>query len=564
MDMSSYACLKNAVKTVMLIRKTFLLFFTSCFLFFLISSPAWGISAKDKYLKAEISYKKLRHDPKKKRYKDNWLVCINRFKAVYRHDPSGPWAAAGLYMAGNLYLELYKHSKLLADKKKGIRIFEQIVKKFPKSSYKKKAKIKLFALKKPVKKKGIKKKQKKILLSKKKPSKTKRKSSVGIKSPNKTAQKPSGKLSTVTGLRFWSNPSYTRVVINGNKEIDYVDHLLKQDPSINKPKRLYIDLSKTILSKNVKKFLQVNDNLLINVRAGQYKPDSVRIVMDIKSLKSYKVFSLKNPFRLVIDVLGKNGKISAPVITKKTSNLKESALVKQFALGVKRIVIDPGHGGRDFGAPGYLKGVHEKHITLSLAKKFAKKIKAQLHCEAILTRTTDKYLTLEERTAIANTKNADLFISIHTNAAKNKRAYGIETYFLNLATDDEAILVAARENETSVKNISDLHGILNDLMHNAKINESGRLAANIQKSVCKKMKTRYSMIKNKGVKQAPFYVLLGAQMPSILFETSFISNPKECKRLTDSKYQNYICDGLILGIKKYLKEINPNYVFNRR
>jgi len=547
----------------MLIRKTFLLLFTSCFLSLLIYTPAWGTSAKDKYLKAEISYKKLRHDPKKKRYKDNWLYCINMFKAVYRHDPSGPWAAAGLYMSGNLYLELYKHSKQLSDKKKGISIFKQIVKKFPRSSYKKKAKKKLLALNKTAQTKKIKKKRKKTLLPKKNPLPNKKKSSIAIKLPKKTVQKPTGKMSTVTGLRFWSNPNYTRVVINGNNKINYVDHLLKQDPSINKPKRLCIDLSNTILSKDMQKLLQVNDKLLINVRAGQYKPDSVRVVMDIKSLKSYKIFSLRNPFRLVIDVLGKNGK-SVPVIVKKDLKLKDSALVRQFALGVKRIVIDPGHGGRDFGAPGYLKGVHEKYITLSLAKKLAKKIRSQLHCEVILTRTTDKYLTLEERTAIANTKNADLFISIHTNAARNKRAYGIETYFLNLATDDEAILVAARENETSIKNISDLQGILNDLMQNAKINESGRLATNIQQSVCKKMKTKYSRIKNKGVKQAPFYVLLGAQMPAILIETSFISNPKECKRLTNSKYQDYICDGLIIGIKRYLKEINPNYVFISR
>ena len=175
-----------------------------------------------------------------------------------------------------------------------------------------------------------------------------------------------------------------------------------------------------------------------------------------------------------------------------------------------------------------------------------------------MTRNSDRFLTLEERTAIANTKNADLFISIHTNSHKDRRAFGIETYFLNLATDDDAIRVAAMENATSTKNISDLQTILSDLMQNAKINESSRLAGNVQLSVVGHLKTkRYSRIKDKGVKQAPFYVLLGAQMPAILVETSFISNPRECKRLVTPKYQQRICEAIVIGIKKYIKEITP-------
>ena len=224
---------------------------------------------------------------------------------------------------------------------------------------------------------------------------------------------------------------------------------------------------------------------------------------------------------------------------------------------MSRIVIDPGHGGRDYGAPGYLKGVHEKKVVLKIAKRLAKKIREKLHCQVIMTRKSDRYLTLEERTAIANTKNADLFISIHTNAARNRKAYGIETFFLNLATDNDSILVAARENATSTKNISDLQTILSDLMQNAKINESSRLAASVQNSICDYMRKYYKRIKNKGVKQAPFYVLLGAQMPAILIETSFISNPTECRRLINTKYYDRLCDGIVNGIRAYIKETNP-------
>jgi N-acetylmuramoyl-L-alanine amidase len=193
----------------------------------------------------------------------------------------------------------------------------------------------------------------------------------------------------------------------------------------------------------------------------------------------------------------------------------------------------------------------------------AKKIKAELGLEVILTRNRDRFLTLEERTAFANTKNADLFISIHTNASRDRRAYGIETYFLNLATDEEAIRVAAMENATSTKNISDLQKILFDLMQNAKINESSRLAAYVQSSMVRHLKNkRYSRVKSKGVKQAPFYVLLGAQMPSILIETAFISNSRECKRLVNPKFQDRLVVGIVQGIRNYIKATSPTALLN--
>jgi N-acetylmuramoyl-L-alanine amidase len=171
-----------------------------------------------------------------------------------------------------------------------------------------------------------------------------------------------------------------------------------------------------------------------------------------------------------------------------------------------------------------------------------------------MTRNNDRYLTLEERTAIANTKNADLFISIHTNDSANQSTYGIETYFLNLATENSEITVAARENATSTKNISDLQTILTDIMQNTKIDESSLLASYIQDSSCNYLRSRYAHIKNKGVKKAPFYVLLGARMPAVLIETSFISNPRECKRLTSASYQEHLCEGIVNGIRKYVEK----------
>ena len=381
----------------------------------------------------------------------------------------------------------------------------------------------------------------------------------------------------VTDLRFWSNPEYTRVVINAKNERKYTHKLLKKDPVLHVPfQRLYIDIDQARLGRNVPDHTPINDDLLQQARAGQFAPHTVRVVVDIKDFDNYKIFSLKDPFRIVIDLWGKNASVPSDPLadggtagTKPftgkpdrvtTDNLKSSDIARQLALGVRKIVIDPGHGGKDPGAPGYIKGVWEKDIVLKLATTLAEKLRSRLNCEVLLTRTTDRKLTLEERTAIANTQRADLFISMHCNAAKSKKLSGIETYILNLATDEQAIAVAARENATSEKNISDLAYILNDLMKHAKIEESTRLANDVHKAIITGMKKKYTKIRDLGVKQAPFYVLLGARMPSILIESSFISNKLECKRLLTEAYRNDICNAIADGIEKYINATNPQHI----
>jgi len=520
-------------------------------------------TARNKYYQAEACYKKLRHNPNIQKYRDKWLSCIKKFDAVYRHDPGGPWAAAGLYMSGKLYEELYKRSFRPSDKKTAIDIFNRIITRFPKSKYKQMAES---AIRNSSTKKTT------ITVSKQpEPEEndtgppedsieTEIEKLSSAQSTVKTNLKASeGVTATISGLRFWSNPSYTRVVVDADNEVSYIHRLLKQDSSIKKPQRLYVELNNSKLGKDITKVVPINDDLLIDARAGQYESNAVRVVVDIKSFETYKIFSLKNPFRIVIDVWGVSAKSAPPTIRADQIDTKipPGALAKQLALGVRRIVIDPGHGGRDYGAPGYLKGVHEKNVSLELSRRLAKKIREELGCEVIMTRNSDMNLTLEERTAIANTKNADLFISIHTNAVRNRSAYGIETFFLNLATDNDAILTAARENATSTRNISDLQTILIDLMQNAKINESSRLAVHVQNSMSHHLRKHYRQINSKGVKQAPFYVLLGAQMPAILIEASFISNPRECKRLNSTRYQDRMSEAVVQGIRGYIIETNP-------
>ncbi len=543
-------------------------------------------TAKGEYFEAEACYNELSKNPPKQKYRKNWLRCIDKFQGVYKKNPQGSWAAAGMYMSGVLYRELYRHSKHDIDRKEALDIFERVLKRFPKSRYSQKAADALQEIKQAEKTANIPKKVKRKPKDSRAPDAI---SELIKKSSRPKSGQSSGKGKTglpgnsVTGVRFWSNPTYTRVVVDAKSETGYTHRLLRKDPSINVAhQRLYIDLKNTRLGKKIPKFIPIHDNLLLDVRAGQYQKDLVRVVVDLKSFRDYKIFSLKNPFRIVIDVWGadkrKLAKAKPKPVTAKpgqvpktkpqpkkdrakfkkpTKKVPKGALARQLALGVRKIVIDPGHGGRDYGAPGYLKGVHEKKVVMAIARRLARKIRAELKCEVVLTRTKDRYLTLEERTAIANTKNADLFISIHANSHRDRRAYGIETYFLNLATDEESIRVAARENATSTKNISDLQTILNDLMQNAKVNESSRLATLVQGSIHKRLKTKYSRVKNKGVKQAPFYVLLGAQMPAVLVETSFISNARECKRLVNAKYQEQLAAGIVQGIRNYIKVIHP-------
>jgi N-acetylmuramoyl-L-alanine amidase len=527
------------------------------------------VTPKDAYVNAEACYSSLRKNPTKMKYRHNWLRCIDKFQSVYRQDPDGPWAPAGLYMAGRLFQALYNYSKNESDLHRAQDVFDLIIEQFPESRYSDKASLAIRSL--PQLEEKTSNGQKDSIAEQIEKSASDKVAESSASGQYQThASKPAfNGMVTVTNLRYWSNPNYTRVVIDADRETSYYHHLLKKDPSINKPQRLYVDLSKSRLGDHIRKSISIQDDLLTDARAGQYTPDSVRVVIDIKSFETYKIFSLKDPFRIVIDVWGirksKTPAVRAPAGTvTKGEKLPPGALAKQLALGVRRIVIDPGHGGKDYGAPGYLKGVHEKEVVLQIARRLATKIRKELNVEVILTRNRDRFMTLEERTAFANTKSADLFISIHTNSSRDRRAFGIETYFLNLATDDEAIRVAAMENATSTKNISDLQKILFDLMQNAKINESSRLAGYVQVSLVNHLKNkRWSRIKNKGVKQAPFYVLLGAQMPSILIETSFISNPRECKRLLDPKFQDRLAEGIIQGIKSYIRETSPTALIKR-
>jgi N-acetylmuramoyl-L-alanine amidase len=299
-------------------------------------------------------------------------------------------------------------------------------------------------------------------------------------------------------------------------------------------------------------------------RIGQYQKDVVRVVLDVENIKDYKVFPLENPSRVVIDVKGERPEeisrlepvIQVPPGVAAAVPLPQPAIDARPAADfkpakIRRIVVDPGHGGKDSGAlgPG---GAMEKDVALKVALKLARKLREELGIDVVMTRSTDVFIPLDERTAIANKVNADLFVSIHANASLNKSTEGMETYYLNLAKTDKAAQVAARENNTSLEKVSVLQAILFDLMANYKINDSAHLAEEVQLELFKRVGREYRSVRSNGVKQGPFYVLVGATMPSILVETAFISNELEEKRLGDAKYQDATAAGILNGIKAYI------------
>jgi N-acetylmuramoyl-L-alanine amidase len=254
-------------------------------------------------------------------------------------------------------------------------------------------------------------------------------------------------------------------------------------------------------------------------------------------MTSFKVLTMEDPIRLVIDIHGQ----------------------KQITTAIKkRIVLDPGHGGHDPGAVGP-KNLYEKDVVLDVALKLKKILAQDQNLDVFLTRETDVFIPLEQRTAIANSKNADLFISIHANASPRKEAKGIETYLLNWTNDEEAMKVAARENAISLKKMKKMNEgrdlldiMLSDLRRDNKRDESLKLASFVQKHMVSGLNRNYSHIVDHGVKQALFYVLFGAQMPSVLVEVSFISNPLEEKLLAKESYRGELAQSIASGISKYM------------
>jgi N-acetylmuramoyl-L-alanine amidase len=235
-------------------------------------------------------------------------------------------------------------------------------------------------------------------------------------------------------------------------------------------------------------------------------------------------------------------------------------LSRQLGLGVARIVIDPGHGGHDPGAQG--KGLNEADLTLDIALRVEALLQAD-GLEVVLTRRADVYIPLEERTAIANRENADLFLSIHANASRNSAAQGVETYFLSFASSPDAEAVAARENSASAGDMHNLPDIIKAIALNNKLDESRDFAAMVQEALVSRLRRSNKEVRNLGVKKAPFVVLIGAGMPSVLAEISFLTNRQELQLLKAHSYRQRIAEALHASVMRYRRSLKGQQIADR-
>jgi len=537
-------------------------------------------------------------------------------------------------------------------------------------------------------------------------------------------------LSLVTGIRHWSTPDYTRVAIDVDSEVKY------EAGRVANPDRIFFDLPDTrLVSVLIGKSFDVQDGFLKKIRVAQYQPGSTRVVLEVADVSNYSAFLLPNPYRLIIDVHGRqpqrqtqvaksgplpsldedepapgpetkgpstsadvssarptpqpmggnlskkapppvskseNGEAvtaeaasrppsaaqsqqraasrtstrkiiidedddvttteqpatptqapkavvpgskrdtkpepvtvaratssdeallspagdakgpalkstmeptSAPTAVavaprskagKKTSKAAaaemppvheaeptaagERSLTRALGLKIGRIVVDAGHGGHDTGTIGP-NGLMEKDLVLDVALRLGRLLETRLGADVIFTRDDDTFIPLETRTAIANEHQADLFISIHANSSPDPAARGIETYYLNFTSNPDALEVAARENAVSQKSIYELQDLVKKITLKEKIEESRELATDVQQSLYGGLATRHTTLRDRGVKKAPFVVLIGANMPSILAEISFVSNPTDAAKLETPEYRQKIAESLYKGIATYV------------
>ena len=524
-----------------------------------------------RYRMAKVYYHNLQYHQHLGKNRSNWENAVRLFRQVYLARPKDDLGLKSLFMMGRLYYDLYARFHNPLDLDEAIGYYDDITLLFPQSPL---ADDALYIL-------G------QIYLHDKNNPQRANESFMQItcnypesdmaarageqlndlKEAEPSTPKPptNNSLAQVEPIKFWSTTDYTRVVIQTSEPVTYTKHLLEKQG--DRPRRLFLDFAASQIPASACRPVPIQDGLLKRVRVGQYRPDTVRVVLDIESISSYKIFTLQDPFRAVIDVKGweqeeESPPPGEPVVVlednKKTPpDTSASAdtgeapplptLAQQLGLGINKIVIDPGHGGKDPGAIAK-NGLKEKDIVLAVSKKLAYLLHEKLGCEVVLTRTKDVFIPLEERTAIANTEKGDLFISVHVNSAPSPKLLGVETYVLNLTNDEESMRLAALENATSTSKMSDLQNILADLLNNNKLDESTKLAGHVQTSMAEGLR-----IKDLGVKQAPFYVLIGAQMPAILCEITFLSNPNEARRLGKDDYLQTIAEHISTGVDDYIR-----------
>ena len=386
------------------------------------------------------------------------------------------------------------------------------------------------------------------------------------------AARPGG-LRDVRAVRHWSYADFTRVSIelSGEPRDIRVDRL-PSDPEARRPERLYLDLEGVWVGTRFNhRPIPVGDGLLEGVRLGQNTLTATRVVIDLERYQRHRVIRLHSPERVMIDIFGPRPAEPARAASQAPpapagpeppsaaapgeAELVPAARLPMDLRPVRTVVVDAGHGGHDPGALG-LYGLREKDVTLRLARLLRARLLKQ-GFRVVMTRDGDRTLDLEERTAIAEGANGDVFVSLHLNAAENRRLHGVETYYLDEGYERHAITVAARENGVRPSQVNDLQRTVAQLRVSEASGHSAVLAGMVHQEIMQGVHRRYGSVEDLGVKKGPFYVLFLSSMPSILIETGFLTNRADARRLRDPAYLNLLADEIAHGLVRYREAAGP-------
>lgn len=519
---------------------------------------------------------------------------LNAFEAVVRRFPTSGYADNALFQAATLAEAAYQRFKRPDDLDRAERFYRWLIREYPASSLVRQASAQIDSM-------------------------TAAAQRIASKPPPAAAT-PHATLVKIDRLAM---RELVRVTVELDREVQYFEQKLSG------PERVFFDLRNVQTVPELRdKVLNYPSDVVNKIRIGRHPGSVVRVVLDLEDVARYSVFTLYNPFRLVIDAertdarsaamfppvlaatpfsvssmfgimpraafvvperpelpppapdpLPASGPRTAPLpaaIAAARPNLPPGgapppgtraaapatpsanaaggfSIARQLGLSVSRIVIDPGHGGHDPGVLG--KGLTEAALVLDVALRLEKLLQKDAGVEVVLTRRTDVYVPLEERTEIANRQNADMFLSIHANASRNEDARGIETFYLSFASSPDAEAVAARENSASTREMHHLPDLIRAITLNSKLDESRDLANIVQDALVSNLRKSNRDIRSRGVKKAPFVVLIGAAMPSVLAEISFVSNAKELALLKTPAYRQRIAEALHAAVTRYRRAL---------
>lgn len=519
-------------------------------------------AAREAFRKATEYHEWLMEQPKRTRTLKQYQQSIRLYRVVIDRDPTYGAADDSLYAIATLYDEMAERFDRALYRNRAIHYYSFVAREYPTTHYRNKALNRASAL------------QSSVAAA---PTDSVSTPAVRQDSASEASDED---LATLTEVRYWSNEDYTRVVLQLDREVDFEKQVLSD------PDRIYFDLKNAVVDSHImNQSYDVNGLFIRKIRVAENRPDVVRVVLDFDRINQHTVFALYDPYRIVIDTRGKPQEHKASVQTAQSGEVApqptaekvsvpagpepdqvEAAsptiqgnwtLTRTLGLKVGRVVIDPGHGGKDTGTigPG---GLREKDVVLKVALELRDLLEERLGTSVILTRDTDRFVPLEERTAIANEKGADLFVSIHANASRNRRASGVETYVLDFATNASEIEVASRENATAQRNIRDLEDLLKKIALEDYNRESRDLAQDVQQELLSGLSLNGRRQKDRGIRQAPFIVLIGSNMPSILTEIGFISNPEDEKFFKSDAAYREVAEAIYKGIESYFRSLgNP-------